>query len=390
MTRKTLVRIYSMTKCIVATGIMQLVQDGLLGLDDKLSDHIPLFASVRVLCEKKDGMPDHDRTVTPRRPILIRHLLTHTSGIASGLAPGLDGPKIRSTLERAWASIYTPLVERVHRGDIRNLGHWVQELATLPLIGHPGSHYDYGYSYDVLGYLIELKSGMKLHTYLQRRIFRPLGMRDTCFDLSTSSSSMHARLSVLYRYTKSGNFGSDGRKYRLVRVDPAKRGSRSVWADRCLVPSAGGCLSNFEGGLLSTLDDYTSFLLTITNGGVHPTTGVRILSASFAEDLLADQTKILKQNRSSGPRDSPSPYDDPHLGLCCIGELQRKGVKSGKWFDGVSGVHLWGGAGCTAFKYDPNHGKPILAILMTQALPQDDGDTISRLVKGVRQALLQK
>eukprot|EP00931_Biecheleriopsis_adriatica_P026930 TRINITY_DN16291_c0_g1_i1.p1 TRINITY_DN16291_c0_g1~~TRINITY_DN16291_c0_g1_i1.p1 ORF type:complete len:505 (+),score=73.91 TRINITY_DN16291_c0_g1_i1:47-1516(+) len=389
MTRHSLVRIYSMSKCVVAAAIMQLVEEGQLGLDDKLCDHIPAFKNPRVVLERPDGMPDFERTVPSKTPILIRHLLTHTSGISCGLAPTMDGPKSRSARERAWAGIYAPLVERIDRNEVRDLADWVQELALLPLSSHPGQHYGYGYSYDVLGHLVELKTGQKLQQRLRSRIFGPLGMRDTSFDLRSGSDARAQRLSVLYRYTKSARWGSDGRRYRLVRVDPVKRGGKSYWAGPCRVPSAGGGLSSLEGGLLSTLDDYAKFLLAVTFGGKHPTSGVQIMSKKSAEMMLADQTGLLRQPGSSrGPPRSARPYNDRGLGLSCIGELQRKGAPSwGRWFDGVPEVRLWGGAASSAFKYDPNNGCPLLALVMTQTFPQDDGDTITSLLQGVREVI---
>mmetsp|Transcript_101365 Transcript_101365/g.180189 ORF Transcript_101365/g.180189 Transcript_101365/m.180189 type:complete len:476 (+) Transcript_101365:42-1469(+) len=385
MTRHSLVRIYSMSKCVVAAAVLQLAEDGLLGLDDKLSDHIPAFAAPKVVVEGHDGLPDFQRMVPAKSPILIRHLLTHTSGISSGLAPELDGPKHRSARERAWAGIYEPLVNSIDRNEIKDLAQWVQELSKLPLFSHPGQHYGYGYSYDVLGHLVELKSGKKLQQYLQQRIFKPLNMRDTAFDLCSKSSSRSQRLSVLYRYTKSAKWGSDGKRFHLVRVDPPRKGSCSRWSS-CKVPSAGGGLSSLEGGLLSTLDDYAKFLLAIVSGGAHPKTGARILLKKSADLMQADQIDLLPGQR--GPPKSARPYDDRGLGLSCIGELQRKGAPSwGRWFDGTPGVRLWGGAASSAFKYDPNGGCPILALVMTQAFPQDDGDTITSLVQGVRKVI---
>jgi len=200
MNRKSIVRIYSMSKCVVAAAVLQLAEEGHLTLDDELSKHIPAFENPKVLAERSDGMPDFCRLVPSRRPITIRHLLTHTSGISCGLAPVLDGPRIRSARERAWANIYTPLVDRVDRNEFKCLADWVQELANVPLVSHPGQHYGYGYSYDVLGHLIELKSGKQLETYLRDHILGPLGMSDTGFSLTTSKAR---RLSVLYRYTEA-------------------------------------------------------------------------------------------------------------------------------------------------------------------------------------------
>merc|ERR1719428_2053427 len=104
--------------------------------------------------------------------------------------------------------------------------------------------------------------------------------------------------------------------------------------------------------------------------------------------MIGDQTAQLW--RADGKRLSKrvSPYDDRGLGLSCIGELQRKGAPSwGNWFDGVPGCFLWGGAASSAFKFDPNGGCPILAIVMTQVLPQEDGATIRDLLRGVRSVL---
>lgn len=392
MTKKSLVRIYSMTKCVIAAALFQQIEAGRLSLDDKLSDHLPAFANVRVAVEKKNGFPDFERTIPVREPVRIRHLLTHTSGISSGLAPGLDGPRKRGAKERAWAGLYEPLVRGIDQGEFPNLAAWVKELAKLPLIEQPGTHYGYGYSYDVLGHIVELKSGKPLTQYLRERIFEPLGMHDTVFDICDGSGkvrkSQSDRLTVLYRYTKSKLFGSDGKRAKLVRVDPLTKNGVSRWGRPCKVPSGGGGLSSLEGGLLSTMDDYTIFLRTILNGGVHPDTQARILSRKFATLMISDHTADLK-----GPGGKPvpagcSPYDDRGLGLSCIGEFQRPGAPSwGHWFDGVPEVRLWGGAASCAFKYDPNNGNPILVVLAAQVLPQEDGSVITNLLKGVRKAI---
>ncbi|CAJ1423367.1 unnamed protein product [Effrenium voratum] len=317
MTRKTLMRVYSMSKCIVAAAVMQLIEAGRISLDDELSKHIPAFADVKVVMEGPDGLPDFNRLVPSRRPIRIRHLLTHTSGISCGLAPELDGPKQRTARERAWAGIYTALVDRVDRGDAKDLADWVADLAKLPLQSHPGTSYAYGYSYDILGHLVELTSGKKLGRYLQDHVFKPLGMRDTGFELQTSSR----RLGVLYRRTKSRLWGSNGRSFRLVRVDPVK-GKRSRWAKVCKVPSAGGGLSSLEGGLLSTMDDYAKFLLMVTSGGTHPAGGQRILGKQSADFMMSDFCELLRVN---GRLPSCArPYDDPGLGLSGLGELLRQ------------------------------------------------------------------
>ena len=100
--------------------------------------------------------------------------MTHTSGIAGGPCSGIDGLRRWNRRERAWINVYRRLVQRVDNGEFTDLGAWVDELAHLPLWSHPGEHYTYGYSYDILGHIIELKSGLQLAEYLSRRVFAPL------------------------------------------------------------------------------------------------------------------------------------------------------------------------------------------------------------------------
>jgi len=384
MTAHSIVRLYSMTKCIVAAALLQLVDDRRLSLDDYLHDHIPAFRSPRVLLENADGWPEAGKTEPARCHITLRHLLTHTSGIAGGAAPGLDGIRKWCARERAWIDVYKPLTKKVDRSEVTSLEGWVHELAKLPLWSHPGEHYSYGFSYDAIGRVIEIVTGMRLDRYLQARIFNPLQMHSTSFDLTGSLASKSQCLSTLYRYTKSSQFGADGRRPQLVRVDPLDIGGQSLWAHHCEVPSAGGCVSSLAGGLLSTMDDYATFLLAVLSGGQHPTAGVRIMSPAAAAELLADQTAKLQK-----PPKSASPYGDAGLGLSCMGEVQRKTCpSSGEWFDGVPGVCLWGGAANTAFKFDPNAGHPVLVLVFTQVVPQDSGITATSLLRAARAAAI--
>jgi CubicO group peptidase (beta-lactamase class C family) len=384
MRSNTLVRLYSMTKCVIASVIMQLVDEGHLDLETELSRYIPAFGDVKVVPEGADGMPDWERLQKPRQAVRLRHLLTHTSGLMSGCAPVIDGPKQRNSREKAWTEIYGPLVRDVDAGAIKTLKHWVNELAKLPLVEHPGIHYEYGYSYDVLGHIIELVTGKELKDALRDRVFEPLGMKDTVWDLSGGTSAKASRLSTLYRYTRSKRFGARSNRLQLVRVDPPRKRAASCWKRPCRIPSGGGAVTSFEGGLLSTLDDYSKFLLAVTSGGRHPGTGVRLMSPRAAKWMLEDQSALLQKRPPAGAR----PYNTNGLGLCCIGELLRKDAPmDSKWFDGVPGVRQWGGAASTAFKSDPNDDASILAIVVTQVFPQEDGTVITNLVKDVRDVL---
>lgn len=386
MTSRSLVRIYSMTKCVVAAALLQLVDEGLIGLDDTLSTHLPAFKHVQVLEEDSKGWPTG--TVPAKRAIRIRHLLTHTSGIAGGAAPGIDALRRWRNRERAWIDVYKPITKQVDRGDVADLETWVDELAKLPLWSHPGEHYCYGYSYDVLGRILELKTGKPLGELLRERIFQPLAMNDTGFDTAGAGGPQRRRLAVLYRRTKSSRYGGNGLRPKLVRIDPpqAPQGAASLWTKSCKLPSAGGCVSSFAGGLLSTLDDYAKFLLAVVSGGAHPTSGARILSPAMAAEMLADQTAKLR-GFGKASASSRSPYSNAHLGISCLGECQRRGAPHDGWFDGVEGVRLWGGAANTAFKYDPNGGNPLLVLVLSQVVPQDSGVTATALMRAVREAV---
>ncbi|MCX7701440.1 MAG: beta-lactamase family protein, partial [Gemmataceae bacterium] len=158
MQRETLFRIASMTKPITAIGIMILVDDGKLRIDDPVERHLPEFADPWMVAER---LPDRLVLRRPRRPITIKDLLTHTSGLPSGMPVGL-------------ADLY-------RRRD-RTLAEAVMAISQRPLEFEPGSRWSYSNAgIDVLGRIIEVASGQRYEDFLQTRLFDPLGMRDTTF-----------------------------------------------------------------------------------------------------------------------------------------------------------------------------------------------------------------
>mmetsp|Transcript_64923 Transcript_64923/g.182729 ORF Transcript_64923/g.182729 Transcript_64923/m.182729 type:complete len:125 (+) Transcript_64923:171-545(+) len=107
--------------------------------------------------------------------------------------------------------------------------------------------------------------------------------------------------------------------------------------------------------------------------------------------MLEDQTLLLQGPGERRERVTAHPYNERGLGLSCLGEFQQKGCPTwGQWFDGVPGVRLWGGAASCCFKYDPNGGRPILVIIMTQVLPQEDGSAIKELLQSVREVVARE
>jgi len=367
MNADTLVRLYSMTKAFIGVGILRLSERGLLRLDDPVFKHLPepvaaRFREPRVATEKEE------ETEPAKGPITIRQLLTHTSGMGSDIAPGLDA----LTRKRGrWERMYEDLTSAVDEGRIHTLSGFVEALSELPLWQHPGREFYYSYGYDVLGYLLEQKSGLSLDAFLRREVFKPLGMRDTGFSVPQASAS---RLARLYRHTKARRFGADGSRPELRPVD-----SRFVEGRHCTVLSGGGCVSSRDGGLTSTLRDYSKFLVAVFNQGVVPGSRKRLFSPASAELMLQNHCAAVGGLRRNGqPRIFA--HNRKGVGLNLMGEVQLEGCEADKnclWFDGVPGLVQWGGAATTFYKYQRVNGRPLLLIMFAQVLPQDDGRACS-------------
>ena len=152
-----ILRICSMTKPITSVGVMTLVEGGEISLDDPVSRYVPALERLQVYTN--DGL------VPPSSPVTIEDLLGHTSGLTYGLFG-----------ETPVDSLYRR--EDVFSGDLQNL---VDEVSGLPLVGQPGSIWNYGVSTDVLGRVIEIASGQPLDEFLNEQVFNPLGMEDTDF-----------------------------------------------------------------------------------------------------------------------------------------------------------------------------------------------------------------
>src|SRR5437667_4191488 len=221
-------RIYSMTKPITSTAVMQLYERGKLRLDDPVSKYIPAFAGVKVYAGGSAAQPV---LRDPERPMTIADLLTHSSGLTYGFFGNTPAD-----------SIYSPAG--------LNDPHWTlaqlsDSLAHLPLAFSPGSRWNYGYSIDVLARVVEVVSGMTFDRYLDRSLFRPLGMSMTAFHVTPA---MEGHLTTLY------TSGTDG---KLQATVPAI-GPEFTSEGRML---SGG------GGLLSTANDYLRFAQMLLNGG---------------------------------------------------------------------------------------------------------------------------
>jgi CubicO group peptidase (beta-lactamase class C family) len=258
MHRDDMFRIASQTKAIVSVGIMELWEEGKFTLDEPIADFLPAFREMRVL-ENFHAADTTYTTVPAKRLITFRDLLTHTSG--------LDYPLIGSKNMQA---IYAKAGISAGLGVIDyDLRERMEVLARLPLVHQPGEKWTYGLNVDLLGCLVEVISGMNLEGYLRKRLFVPLGMQDTWFNVPAGKAS---RLVTVYREDSLHRIQAYTTDYAGIDPDYPLRHKRYF---------SGGA------GLTSTAWDYAVFLQMLLNGGVY--NGVRILSPRTVQLMTSNQ-----------------------------------------------------------------------------------------------------
>jgi CubicO group peptidase (beta-lactamase class C family) len=333
ITDDTIYRIASMTKPITSVAVMMLVEEGKIKLDDPLAQFAPEFKNARVITN--DG-----ETIDAMRPITIRHLLTHTSGITYvffGREPVAD--HLRQ------AEVSDGLVETAG-----TIGDNVARLARVPLLFQPGEKWEYGLNTDVLGRVIEVASGQTLDRFFAERIFQPLKLADTHFALP---SDKRDRLAALYT-TK------DDRTIRPVGKEQIKLGP--------LVYSATVPLQEpykyFSGGagLVSTADDYLRFCQMMLNGG--ELDSVRLLKPETVRQMTTNQIGDLQ------------PWIGSHglqfgYGFGIVAEPSKQAdAKAATAKEPASpGTYSWGGIYGTYFFVDPH--EKLICVLMMQIHPND-------------------
>ncbi len=235
---QTIFRLASLTKPVVSVGALMLVEKGKLSLDEPVSAFLPAFADAHVLGSEK----------ALKEPMLIRHLLSHSSGISSELGGDSVLPYFRNT----------------RSGSHSTLGEWVDELAGIPLAVAPGERFIYSYSTDVLGRVIEIVSGESLDVYLKKVLFDPLGMSHTGYRIAPEDM-MH--FASFYRY-------DDQKKLQLLQPN-----SESSYVT--------GKQPRGNSGLSSTIDDYSKFVLMLLQEGSYG--GRRILQPQTVAMMASNQ-----------------------------------------------------------------------------------------------------
>ncbi|MFV5689140.1 serine hydrolase domain-containing protein [Flavobacterium sp. ZT3R25] len=314
--RDAIFRIASQTKAITSTAIMMLWEEGKFKLDDPISKYIPEFKNEQVL----DTLYENGtyKTIPAKNPITIRHLLTHTSGIGYG-AIDSDNRFKRIYKNAGITDLFT--TENI------SIEESIKKLAKLPLHHNPGEKFTYSEGLDVLGYFIEIVSGMPLDQFYKTRIFDPLEMNDTRFYLPESK---HNRL-VSIQKKENGNWI----KFPTTFYDPnyPVKGAQRFFS--------GGA------GLSSTAKDYATFLQMYLNNG--ELNGIRLLSRTTVEFMMKNQIGNLRGDTGA------------YHGLA-FEVIDEKGENMGS--RNSKGTFGWGGYFNTQYFADPKEN--IIGIIMKQ------------------------
>ena len=308
MAHDTIFRIFSMTKPIVSIGIMQLLEDGHLLLDDPVTKFIPDFSKLRVGIEHNGKL----NLVPLLRPITVQDLLRHTSGL---------------TTDNTGNSLVQQLYKQANLRNRKITNADVVKLITeLPLICQPGAEWNYSRSTDVLGRIIEVVSGKTLGAFLTTRILAPLRMTETGFSTGEENANRIAE-----------PFG----------VDP--RGDEKI---QLFNPLEQPALESGGGGLVSTTMDYARFCQMLFNGG--SLDGERIIGRKTLELMASDHLE-------GGVKIGGSLLPVGHgFGL---GFAVRRQVGIAP-FPSSTGTFFWSGAGGTFFWIDPK--EELFAVFMSQ------------------------
>jgi CubicO group peptidase (beta-lactamase class C family) len=252
--RDTIFRIASMTKPVTTVAALMLLEEGRFTLDDPIRDHAPELAEMRVLRDPDGSLED---TVAASRPVTFDDLLTHRSGLTYG--DFHRGPIAAAYREALGSSIDNSLTP----------DEWIARLGTLPLIDQPGAGFHYGHSTDLLGFLVARIEDAPLGTVLARRIFAPLGMKDTGFVVPADKQVRRAGLC---------GFDDEGRLTALAATPGGH--ARMERPDDMAFESGGQ-------GLWSTLDDYLAFARLFVAGGA--VDGVRLLRPETLAQMASNQ-----------------------------------------------------------------------------------------------------
>ncbi|MEO0338008.1 MAG: serine hydrolase [Bacteroidota bacterium] len=299
--------IQSMTKPIISAAIMMLYEEGHFMLNDPVQRYLPQFKDIKVALDPENGKDGETEEL--KSPIRIAHLLSHTSGLSHGLG--------RSKLDQDY---FRTLYFMPHK----SIEDRINAMTKLPLYGQPGEQWYYSASPDVLSLLVEHFSGMTTAEFLQKRIFEPLDMKDTGYNIPKEDQG---RMAMLHTKNKEGD----------LILSPRQ------------TPMEGNLVFAGANGLFSTAGDYMKFCQMIMNGG--QANGTQFLSPKTIELMAQNHVGDLYQ----------APGEGFGLGFAVVEDIADLGMASSV------GQLSWSGAYCTFFFIDP--AEEMVAILMTQTAP---------------------
>jgi CubicO group peptidase (beta-lactamase class C family) len=324
MQKDAIFRIYSMTKPITGVAVLMLMEEGKLRLTDPISKYLPALKNPKVITETTDAQGRRvTSTIPANREITIQDLMRHTSGITYGAG----NSAAEQALNKAGLGLQLagnndkPLSARMTDQQM------VEELGKVPLMFQPGTSWEYGRSIDVLLALIEVVSSQRADIFFQDRIFKPLDMTDTFFNVPAEKLSRVAQP------------GPDPDTHETAKLT-------DVTQPRIFL--GGG------EGLLSTASDYMRFALMLANNGEG--NGVRLLSRKTVELMASDH---LGPALSQGPNFAPG----PGYGFGLTVAVRTQPGMAG--YEGSVGEYNWGGAAGTAFWVDPK--EKLVPIMLIQA-----------------------
>ena len=326
MAKDTIFNIASMTKAVTSAAIMILVDEGKLKLDDEVAKYLPKYKNPLVISKFNEADASYE-TRPAKRPITIRHLLTHTSGIGYGFA----------------SPMLTKIMQKTKKTEL-----------DLPLLFDPGESWAYGASTRVLGQVVEVISGQKIDAYLESRILQPLGMQDTSYLVPPAKYS------------------------RVVAVNA--RGADGKFVERPMPATLPANVAG-DGGLYATASDYGLFLRMLLNRG--KLGDKRILSEKSAKAMLESHSgNVVVQPQESAnqalSRNFPLGAGKDRWGLGF--QLQAERLPNRR----SPGSGTWAGIFNTHFFIDP--GKELGVVVMMQTLPFYD-EASMKVYAGVEEAV---
>lgn len=316
-------RIYSMTKPMASVALLMLMEEGRLTLEDHVARYLPEFANLQWLTQTDQGTPVLRQ---PARSLTLRDLLTHTAGFATR-----RGDRAQQLLDQAapWQA--------------STLQDYASRVAGVPLAAEPGTRFAYdGVNTEVLSRVVEVVAGEAFDSFLQRRLFAPLGMRDTGFSVPTAQ---RGRVVDITSLSDSGELGLAPGRSAAAPGEPLN------------------AYTSGAGGLYSTASDLMRFASMLLADGRVPSAqgqpqGPRLLGHKTVQALRSNHLAHLD------PLTGLAPGEGFGLGVSVVVDPARRGRLSS------IGAYGWSGAAGTTFTIDPE--EEMIAILLVQHLPRDD------------------